>query len=194
MSDPTPPREQRSALAQRDQPVTAPYRPRTPADSAARSEFAGFYEKTMPRLVVFVLRHGADIHEAREAAQAAFAQAWERWESIEHPHAWLRTVAFRQLVRVRERPEGPLQDTEGQSGGVCPVERIELGAQEELVLKVLAGLPMQQRRAFAWIYDGFTPQETAEALQTTPEAVRQNLARARKSLKQAWESMKEDHQ
>ncbi|MFF7647029.1 sigma-70 family RNA polymerase sigma factor [Streptomyces canus] len=194
MSDPTPPREPQAALAQRDQLVDARRRPQTPADSAARSEFAGFYETTMPRLVVFVLRHGADIHEAREAAQAAFAQAWERWESIEHPHAWLRTVAFRQLLRLRERPEGPLADTEERPGGVCPVERIELGAQEKLVLKVLAGLPMQQRRAFAWTFDGFTPQETAEALKTTPEAVRQNLARARKSLKQAWETMKEDHQ
>jgi RNA polymerase sigma-70 factor (ECF subfamily) len=194
MSDPTPPREPRAALAQRDQLVDARCRPQTPPDSAARSEFAGFYEKTMPRLVVFVLRHGADIHEAKEAAQAAFAEAWERWESIEHPHAWLRTVAFRQLLRLRERREGPLQDTEERPGGVCPVERIEFGAQEELVLRVLAGLPMQQRRAFAWTFDGFTAQETADALKTTPEAVRQNLARARRSLKLAWETMKEDHQ
>jgi RNA polymerase sigma-70 factor (ECF subfamily) len=194
MSDPTPPREPRAALAQRDQLVDARRRPQAPTASAARTEFAGFYERTMPRLVVFVLRHGADVHEAREAAQAAFAQAWERWESIEHPHAWLRTVAFRQLLRLRERREHPLQDTAEQPGGVCPVERIELGGQEELVLMVLAGLPMQQRRAFAWSYDGFTPQEIADALKATPEAVRQNLARARRSLKQAWETMKEDHQ
>lgn len=194
MTDPNPPRELRTALAQRDQMVDTRRRPNSPADSTARSEFAGFYAQTMPRLVVFVLRHGADIHEAAEAAQAAFVQAWERWETIEHPNAWLRTVAFRHLLRLRDRREGPLQDLEDPPGGVCPVERIELDAQEELVLKVLAGLPMQQRRVFAWIYDGFSTQETAELLETTPEAVRKNLERARKSLKQAWEAMKEDHQ
>ncbi|CAM5304671.1 sigma factor-like helix-turn-helix DNA-binding protein [Streptomyces aurantiogriseus] len=53
---------------------------------------------------------------------------------------------------------------------------------------------MQQQRAFAWIYDGFSAQETADALETTPDAVRQNLARARKSLRQAWEDMQDDHQ
>ncbi|TKS96073.1 sigma-70 family RNA polymerase sigma factor [Streptomyces galbus] len=194
MSDPAQPRKLPTALAQQGQLVDARYRPQIPTDSSARSEFAGFYEKTMPRLVVFVMRHGADLHEAREAAQAAFVQAWERWESIEYPNAWLRTVAFRQLVRLRERREDALQDTDEPPGGVCPVERVELGAQEEFVLRVLAGLPLQQRRAFAWIYDGFTPQEAAKALQTSPEAVRQNLARARKSLKQAWEKLREDHQ
>ncbi|MGI5338567.1 RNA polymerase sigma factor [Streptomyces sp. CA-181903] len=181
-------------MAQRDQLVDSRHRPRPPVDSAGRSEFASFYAQTMPRLVVFVLRHGADVHEAAEAAQAAFVQAWERWETIEHPNAWLRTVAFRHLLRLRDRREGPFQNLEDPPGGVCPLERIELDAQEALVLKVLADLPMQQRRVFAWIYDGFSARETAELLKITPEAVRQNLARARKSLRRAWETLKEDHQ
>ncbi|MFI9244794.1 RNA polymerase sigma factor [Streptomyces sp. NPDC053086] len=173
--------------------ISTLHRPHPPADSATRTEFAGFYARAMPGLVVFVLRHGADFHEATEAAQAAFVQAWEKWETIDHPHAWLRTVAYRHLLRTRDLPEGPMRDLGEPPGGVCPVERIELGAQETLVLSVLATLPMQQRRVFAWIYDGFSTQETAEILRTTPEAVRQNLARARKSLKRAWETTKEAH-
>ncbi|CAL9329470.1 hypothetical protein SUDANB106_00041 [Streptomyces sp. enrichment culture] len=145
----------------------------------------------MPRLVVFVMRHGADSHQAAEAAQAAFALAWERWESIEHPHAWLRKVAFRQLLKLREQREHPAEELPDPPGGLCPAQAVELGAQEALILRVLRSLPMRQRQAFAWTFDGFSPQETAVHLGMTPEAVRQNLARARRSLKQAWETMKE---
>ncbi|MEV2235502.1 sigma-70 family RNA polymerase sigma factor [Streptomyces phaeochromogenes] len=193
MTDPDRPPERWAVLAQWDQVVDTKRRPQAPADSAARTEFASFYAGNKSRLVVFIMRHGADSHEAGEVVQAAFAQAWERWESIEHPHAWLRKVAYRQLLRSRDRRESPLEFLEDSPGGPCPVERVDLDAQEKLVLKVLADLPMQQRRVFAWTYDGFSTQETAELLDMAPESVRQNLARARKSLKRAWETMREDH-
>lgn len=163
----------------------------SPASSQARADFAHHYRTLMPRLTVFVMRHGADGHEALEAAQASFALAWEDWDTISHPQAWLRRVAYRQLLKQRSRREHAHDKVPDRPGGPCPAETMELGAQEALVLKALASLPMRQRQAFAWAYDGFSAQETAEHLEMTPEAVRQNLARARKHLKQAWHLMKE---
>ncbi|WP_269801360.1 RNA polymerase sigma factor [Streptomyces odonnellii] len=165
--------------------------PSSPSSSEARADFAHHYRDLMPRLTVFVMRHGANGHEAVEAAQAAFALAWESWETIDHPQAWLRRVAYRQLLKQRGQREHTHEDLPDQPGGSCPAETVELGAQEALVLNVLASLPMRQRQAFAWTYDGFSPQETAEHLGISSEAVRQNLARARKHLKQAWQLIKE---
>jgi RNA polymerase sigma factor (sigma-70 family) len=145
----------------------------------------------MPRLTVFILRHGANGHEAIEAAQAAFALAWESWEEIEYPSAWLRRVAYRKFLKHRDQREQAHEDVPDRPGGLCPAETVELGTQESVVLDVLASLPMRQRQAFAWTYDGFSPNETAQYLGISPEAVRQNLARARKHLRQAWELMKE---
>ena len=163
----------------------------SPSSSQARADFAHCYRELMHPLIVFVRRHDASQHEALEAAQAAFALAWESWDSIESPQAWLRRVAYRQLLKQRSRREHTPEHLPDQPGGPCPTETVELGAQEAVVLQVLAALPMRQRQAVAWCYDGFSAQETAEHLGLTPEAVRQNLARARKRLKQAWQSTKE---
>ncbi|GHH83821.1 RNA polymerase sigma factor [Streptomyces sulfonofaciens] len=175
----------------REEPLAPQPAVLSPTSSAARADFAQSYRSIMPRLVVFVMRHGADVHEAHEAAQGAFALAWECWETLEHPHAWLRRVAFRHLLRQRGRREHASEEVPDLPGGICPADSVALGTEEALVLRVLGSLPMRQRQAFAWAFDGFSAQETAEHLGMAPEAVRQNLARARKHLKHAWLSMKE---
>lgn len=162
-----------------------------PSTSQSRAEFARCYRDLTPRLTVFVMRHGANRHEAIEAAQSAFALAWESWDTIDHPAAWLRRVAFRQFLKQRDQREHSQAELPDRPGGPSPAEIAEMGTQESTVLNVLASLPMRQRQAFAWAYDGFSPYETAEHLGISPEAVRQNLARARKHLRQAWEKMKE---
>ncbi|MFE6166154.1 RNA polymerase sigma factor [Streptomyces sp. NPDC056486] len=178
------------SLFQDGPPLPAQAAP-SPTSSKARADFAHHYRSLMPGLTVFVIRHGANGHEALEAAQAAFALAWESWETIGHPQAWLRRVAYRQLLKQRAQRETAQEELPDWPGGPCPAETVELGAQEALVVTVLASLPMRQRQAFAWSYDGFSAQETAQHLEMTPEAVRQNLARARKQLKQAWRLMTE---
>lgn len=163
-----------------------------PPTSQSRAEFARCYRDLMPRLTVFVMRHGADRNEAAEAAQSAFALAWESWDTIDHPAAWLRRVAFRNLVKHRAQREHSQAELPDRAGGPSPAEIAEMGTQEATVLSVLASLPMRQRQAFAWAYDGFSPYETAEHVGISPEAVRQNLARARRHLRQAWDMRKED--
>src|SRR5206468_11577300 len=66
-------------------------------------EFAAFYTSEMRPLIRHVMRAvpGADMHQAADAAQSAFMQAYQTWSTIRHPRAWLRTVAVREYHRVR---------------------------------------------------------------------------------------------
>lgn len=174
------------ALSVRRRSVPAQPSPvRGAQDSGTRTDFAAFYAQQMPRLVRFVMRHGATIHEATEAAQAAFSMAFEQWSAITEPAAWLRTVAWRLWLRGRQRREHPVECLPDLPGGHCPVAAFELSEQQERVYEALRWLPMKQRQAMAWHFDQFSAQETAQHLNTTAEAVRQNLTRARANLRQA---------
>src|SRR5690242_19031242 len=71
----------------------------------ADSEFIACYDKEFLPLVRFVMKHGVSEHDAFDAAQHAFVEAYRVWEQIESPGAWLRKVAIRAL---RARPEQSL--------------------------------------------------------------------------------------
>jgi RNA polymerase sigma factor (sigma-70 family) len=158
--------------------TTSPSHP----SSAARQEFTSLYEAEMPKLARFVMKHGATPVEAADAAQAAFSAAWEAWEDIREPLAWLRTVAIREYLRcpVNETPVDSLPDKAESSLLLDPVE---LGEQEQRVIAALAALPMKQRQVMAWHYDGFAHDQIAKHMKITEDAVRQNLHRARVRLK-----------
>ncbi|WP_435797656.1 RNA polymerase sigma factor [Streptomyces klenkii] len=156
-----------------------------PDTSSSRAAFADHYAKDMALLVRFVMRHGAAIHEAADIAHAAFAEAFECWESIEHPRAWLRRVASRRLSRLRNSKEKLTDEIPDMPGGRCPVAAVELGEEEARVYEALDWLPERQKAVMAWTLDGFRPTEIAAELGMRPEAVRQNLHRARELLKRA---------
>ncbi|WP_326762730.1 sigma-70 family RNA polymerase sigma factor [Streptomyces phaeochromogenes] len=181
----------RAVSLHRRPPRAAPSPVRSAQDSASRADFAVFYEQQMPRLVGFVMRHGANVHEAAEAAQAAFSMAFEQWSAIEEPAGWLRTVAWRQWLRGRQRREYPVEYLPELPGGHCPVAAFELSEQQEYVYEALRWLPMKQRQAMAWHLDQFSAEETAKHLNMNPDAVRQNLARARNSLRRALKAQGE---
>ncbi|MDQ1042126.1 RNA polymerase sigma factor [Streptomyces sp. V4I2] len=126
---------------------------------------------------------GASGHEAAEAAQAAFAEAFVKWETIEYPAAWLRKVAIRLYLRQPVSREDLTDDVPELPGGVCPLRSVELKEEEARVYAALATLPPLQRAVLAWHLDGFATSEIGDALDMTHEAVRQNLSRGRARLK-----------
>lgn len=138
-----------------------------------------------PGLVRFLLLHGASWNEAQDAAQDAFTQMCRPGTSISYPKAWLRKVAWRSWLRQQVRPEDPCSQVPAESmvHWHTPAHAAELGVEERRVAELLLKLPAKQRAALAWTLDGFTTQESAEAMGITPEAARQNLARARATLK-----------
>ncbi|MFE7447080.1 RNA polymerase sigma factor [Streptomyces chartreusis] len=151
--------------------------------SLARVEFAQFYKQHMAKLVRHLMRQGASGHEAAEAAQAAFAEAFVKWETIDYPAAWLRKVAIRIYLRQPVRREDLTDDVPELPGGVCPLRSVELKEEETRVYAALAALPPLQRAVLAWHLDGFATSEIGDALDMTHEAVRQNLSRGRGRLK-----------
>ncbi|MEH0843234.1 SigE family RNA polymerase sigma factor [Micromonospora sp. CPCC 205711] len=109
-------------------------------------DFDAFYTATARRTVLHVYALCGDLGEAQDAAQEAYARAWQRWSRLreyDDPAAWVRTVAWRLSVnrwrglrrwaaaRVRLGPTAP-------APGPNP-DRVA-------VLDALAALPEAQRR------------------------------------------------
>ncbi|MFF3709364.1 sigma-70 family RNA polymerase sigma factor [Streptomyces phaeochromogenes] len=161
-------------------PDTKPEEP----DVEKQQDFSKYYAEHMGKLIRHLMRQGAEPHEAAEAAQSAFVEAYGNWRKIEYPGPWLRRVAFRLLLRqpIREVLSGELPDTASPQ---CPVRNVEIRQEEERVLAALSELPPAQRQVMAWHLDNYSTKEIAEELEATQEAVRKNLERARKQLKQS---------
>ncbi len=146
-----------------------------------REEFAAFYRDFMPRLVAFVIRHGAQPADAADIAQETMIEAYRSWPRITSPSAWCFHVAHRKFLRARtSRYEHPRELLVEQRSALTPPEVEFLG--NDTAQRVLARLPGRQRQIMAWIMFGFTPKEIAEELKISPEAVRGSLKKARRAL------------
>lgn len=152
-------------------------------------DFSACYSREISGLVWFVMGLGADAHSAADVAQSAFAEAFQVWDSIQHPAAWLRRVAgrlfYRQMI-TRETLVNTVPDQRRPLSAVSAMDAMdamELRDEARTVLSALADLPPKQRQVMAWSIDGFTPAEIADHLGVDSSSVRQNLAKARKHLK-----------
>jgi len=163
-------------------------------------EFAALYRQHRSALVWHVRCHGASQAEAADAVQDAFAYALRAADRVRDHNAWpawLRTVAVRCYLRSLashggHRSGGPavvsvvtVAEVPDRPATVDPAADSQLQEQEELVLRLLAVLPPQQRRVFALHYEGWSTAEIARQLTMDQAAVRQNIARARATLRQS---------
>ena len=166
--------------------ATAPPRD-SPAALPGRQLAEALHEEQYPALVRFLLFNGATWTAAQDAAQDAFTQMCTPGLSIAYPKAWLRKVAWRFWVKQKVAPEElcsePPEPHELTMHWQTPAQSAELDQENKAVIAQLLQLPAKQRAAMAWTLDGFTTEESARAMGTTPAAVRQNLARARTALK-----------
>jgi RNA polymerase sigma factor (sigma-70 family) len=154
--------------------------------SVSRVEWAACYQAEMPYLIRYLLKcfDNADIHDAADAAHSAFAELFTKWDTVHNPRAWLRTVAFRQMLRQPVKGEY-LLDTSPQQLIVPSVsEQLELREREREVIAALHELPLTQRRVFALIYDEFSYREIAEIMNMSEPAVRKNAERSKSRMKE----------
>jgi RNA polymerase sigma factor (sigma-70 family) len=147
-------------------------------------EFAQFFRAEHKKLIRFVMAIGAGDDEAAEIAQVTFFKAFESWDAIRAPGAWIRRVAVNELTAVRqaarrETPQATLPDAPVR---VSTALAVELSEEATQVLAALRALPPGQRQVMAWIIDGFGAAEIARELGVSPESVRQSHAKARKNL------------
>ncbi|MFC6064362.1 RNA polymerase sigma factor [Streptomyces ochraceiscleroticus] len=182
----TPPKAGDQADRRAARAMPSPRLPSAPAGhgTVALVDFASYYEQHLAKLIRHLMRQGARPHEAAEAAQAAFTEAYAQWDTIRHPAAWLRQVALRLFLRQPAHREELTGAPPDRPGGICPLGAVELKEEENRVYAALAALPPLQRQVLAWHLDGFGLAEIAAALGKTPEAVRQNLSRGRARLKE----------
>jgi RNA polymerase sigma factor (sigma-70 family) len=155
-------------------------------DSRAGALQAGWeacYRAEMPQLIRYLMKCFAesDIRDAADAAQGAFAELFTKWDTVRSPRAWLRRVAFRQMLR--QPVEYPL-DVRMEPSVVSASAPLELREQEHQVLAALRRLPLAQRQVMALIYDQFSYPEIAGIVGKSEETVRKNAERGRAAMKE----------
>lgn len=158
----------------------------------ARTEFEGFYREDLPKLVVFLVLHGVRPEDAKDVAQVTMTRAWQLWQEIRRPRAWVRTVAYREWIRWSVTLEEPRQQVmEGSLLLQAQADQNEWETRHQVITAVRS-LPPRQRQVVAWALDGFTPAETAHALNMKPEAVRGSLKLARQTLRKVLRPQEND--
>jgi RNA polymerase sigma factor (sigma-70 family) len=151
-------------------------------------EFAEFFRAEHKKLIRFVIALGASGDEAAEVAQVAFVKAFEGWDVIRAPRAWIRRVAVNEFAAARQaaRRETPQASLPDVPVPVPVAVAVELTEEARQVLAALRALPPGQRQVMAWIIDGFGAAEIARELGVSPESVRQSYAKARKNLGRSY--------
>jgi RNA polymerase sigma-70 factor (ECF subfamily) len=123
-------------------------------------EFDAFYLASYSRLVAALFAMTGDLAEAQDVVQDAFVRAWDRrrqLSTVDHPEAWVRTVAWRLAVsrfrRARTglrawRRHGPPPDVAGPDvhhpALVAALRRIPEAQRQAIVLHHLCDLPVEQ--------------------------------------------------
>ena len=146
--------------------------------------FDSFFHERFSRTVVLLIAMGASQADAEDATQEAMILAWNQWDSIREPAAWVRTVAIRSYLKMVRSGAQVVSLDDSVPG---PVEADDLGSFEEeqrQVLRLLRALPSGQRTVAALYYDGLNCEEIAVALGKSPATVRSNLRYARQSLRE----------
>jgi RNA polymerase sigma-70 factor (ECF subfamily) len=146
--------------------------------------FDAFYGATRRRMVAYAFALTGDAGEAQDAAQEAYARAWEHWRtvrSLNDREAWVRTVVWRIAAnRWRHLAAGaraivrlgpPVTSSSDPSW-----ERVSLVA-------ALQQIPDAQRRAIAlrYLYD-LTVAEVADETGVPVGTVKSRLSRGLEAL------------
>jgi RNA polymerase sigma factor (sigma-70 family) len=159
------------------------------------AEISAFYEKEMPRLVLFVktLSGSLDGHAAADIAQTAFERALPRWPTLRYPKAWLYRVAHNEaMTRIaalqREMPTDVLPDRPDEMSVALAAE---WRAEQRDMMTHLQALAPTQRQVMTWTLAGFSDAEIAEALELTTNAVKQNRYYAKKNLRKRLQARRD---
>lgn len=112
-----------------------------------------------------------DVSQAEDLLQEALIVLAEKWESVEHPDAFVRRVIYRQRVswwrRTRREVITERLPDAGQDDGS------EERARDAEVREVLRSLPQRQRAALVLRYfEDLTETQTAEVMGIAPGTVK----------------------
>jgi RNA polymerase sigma-70 factor, ECF subfamily len=110
-------------------------------------DFDAFYLGSRTRLLHQLYAMTGDLGAAQDAAQEAYARAWQRWSRLrdyDDPEAWVRTVAWRLVVSRWRSARNAMRAHRRQVSGE-PVP--EPSPDTVALVSALRRLPEAQRRA-----------------------------------------------
>jgi RNA polymerase sigma factor (sigma-70 family) len=151
---------------------------------AKPDEFEDFFLQQYPILTSWLIQLGANFPDAQDIAQEVFITAFQHWDRIERPSAWIRVVATRALSR-RKAQAARLSTVADFPDYYLPPSRDAIESRMEIagVLESINSLPPTQRAVMAMYIDGTPISGIASKLQISPSTVRVHLHSARQRLK-----------
>lgn len=154
-----------------------------------RQPIDSLFDQQYHSVVRFVMICGANAHDAQDATQEAFIEAFRRaddgrWTAVRDPGGWLRRVALRRYQRmVRRKLPVPRPMTDGDARLTPGLDPSSYSADVMDALSALRRLPPPCRAIMAFHLDGFSGVETAAQLGITEQQARDLLKKARRLLR-----------
>jgi RNA polymerase sigma-70 factor (ECF subfamily) len=124
------------------------------------ADFDAFFHATNRRLLHQLYAMTANLADAQECLQEAYARAWQHWHQVQgmtDPEGWVRTVAWRivanrwrksrngQAAQRRHGPQEPFEEPSPDSVVlVAALRRINPEQRRAIVLHHLAGLSVEE--------------------------------------------------
>lgn len=145
------------------------------------------FDAAYPRLVAQLYFVTGNLAEAEDVVSEAFIRAAsrpERFEALDNPAGWLRTVALN-VARTRHRRRMLGETLLRRQAAIAPDRVPELDVESLDLVAALRRLPTGQREALALHYLADLPiSEVAEALGVAVGTVKARLSRGRLGLEQ----------
>jgi RNA polymerase sigma-70 factor (ECF subfamily) len=156
------------------------------------SNFDEFFLAEYRLVVGLLLSLGAQLDQAKDAAQEAMIEIAQRWASIEYPKSYVRIVARRSFYRmnaddIRARsPQGGSRielDDDLVVNTAALHDWVQTITELDSILNAIATLPPKQREVVALSLSGLSPQEIAAELDANDSTVRSNLRHGLTAIK-----------
>lgn len=156
--------------------------------------FDEFYRGTRDRLLAYLYAAGGDLAEAQDAAQEAYARAWQRWADVgryDDPEAWVRTVGWRILASRWRKVRGQARAYRRHGAAAAAPAPSE---DTVALVAALRQLPTDQRLAIVMHHFGGLPVEQVAIQTGVPVGtVKARLSRGRRSLSALLSTTEAEH-
>ena len=123
-----------------------------------------------------------DPDEAEDAVQAATENAWRKWGALRSTEArggWLRTICVRECVKRRRRRARDLGDELRDTTAAGPMSSLDIDLE-----RAIRALTSKQRAVVTLHYGhGYSLDECADLMGTSPGTTRSHLNRALSSMR-----------
>ena len=166
--------------------------------SGGPEAFAPIVERYQDAVFGVALARLRNFHEAEDAAQQAFVEAFERLGNLKDPSrlgAWLRSVTIHRCIdRLRRRRNiATVEDDMDASDAATPHDELERRELRDQVLAAIARLTKTQRETTTLFYiNGYSINEVAGILDVPLGTVKRRLHDARERLKEEMIGMVEN--